>query len=150
MDGQQKRKLAVALGLAGAVLLVAAWLASGAAGPVLVLAGAGLGWLIARMAAPAVTAAPTQVPVPSEVEAPSVKPDPAIEGAAITALRHDLRGILSPAMLIADRLAAHGDPAVQRAGDVIARTVDRAAARLAETKKAGGDVPSPPNPPSSI
>jgi hypothetical protein len=41
-----------------------------------------------------------------------------------------LRGILSPALLMADRLLAHDDPAVKRAGEVIARTVERATARL--------------------
>jgi hypothetical protein len=55
----------------------------------------------------------------------------------ISRLRHDLNGILSPAMLTADRLLAHGDPAVQRAGQIMATTVERAAARLAETKVQG-------------
>ena len=31
-------------------------------------------------------------------------------------LRHDIRGILSPALLTADRLLNHADPAVKRAG----------------------------------
>lgn len=147
MGGQQRRRLAVSLGLAAAILLVAAWLADAPAGPVVALAGGAMGWVIARALAPVVIAA-VPVVTPAEPEEPSVKPDPAIEGAAITALRHDLRGILSPAMLIADRLASHEDPSVQRAGTVITRTVERAAARLAETKKIGGDVPSHPNPPS--
>jgi hypothetical protein len=48
-------------------------------------------------------------------------------------LRHDLRGILSPALLTADRLADSQDPAIRKAADILIRTVDRATARLAET-----------------
>ena len=49
-------------------------------------------------------------------------------------LRHDIRGILSPALLTADRLLRHADPVVKKAGDTIVRTVERTTARLAETK----------------
>jgi hypothetical protein len=49
-------------------------------------------------------------------------------------LRHDVRGMLSPALMVADRLVAHEDPVVARAGDVIARTVQRVTDRLDETK----------------
>ncbi|MBE7210136.1 MAG: hypothetical protein INR65_03885 [Gluconacetobacter diazotrophicus] len=45
-------------------------------------------------------------------------------------LRHDLRGILSPAMLVADRLTANPDPAVRRAGETMVATVERAEQRL--------------------
>ena len=48
-------------------------------------------------------------------------------GTAVAKVNHDLRGILSPAMLTAERLQAHPDPAVKRAGDVLVRAVDRAA-----------------------
>lgn len=51
--------------------------------------------------------------------------------AATTTLRHDLRGVLSPALLMADRLAGNPDPAVQRAGEVIVRSIDRATALIA-------------------
>ena len=47
-------------------------------------------------------------------------------------LRHDIRGALSPALLTADRLLTHTDPAVQRAGDVVVRAVERAAALLTD------------------
>ena len=56
-------------------------------------------------------------------------------------LRHDIRGALSPVLLVADRLLAHTDPAVQRSGDIMVRTVERATALLDET---GGRV-SPPS-----
>jgi hypothetical protein len=47
-------------------------------------------------------------------------------------LRHDIRGALSPALLTADRLLANRDPAVQRAGDIIVRAVEKVAALLAD------------------
>ena len=53
-------------------------------------------------------------------------------------LRHDLRGAMSPVLLVADRLTAHPDPAVKRSGDIMVRTVERATALLAEP---GGSSP---------
>jgi hypothetical protein len=58
----------------------------------------------------------------------------------LSILRHDLHGILSPALLSADRLTASDDPAIRKAGDIVIRTVERATIRLAETK--GGQEPS--------
>lgn len=59
-------------------------------------------------------------------------------------LRHDIRGVLSPVLLVADRLLNHADPAVKRSGEIMVRTVDRATAVLAEY----GDSPvSPPDGP---
>lgn len=49
---------------------------------------------------------------------------------AVSALRHDLRGILSPALLTADRLAMSQDPVARRAGEAMISTVERAEARL--------------------
>jgi hypothetical protein len=49
-------------------------------------------------------------------------------------LRHDLNGILSPTLLTADRLLAHEDPTIRRAGEIVVKTVERASARLAETR----------------
>lgn len=51
--------------------------------------------------------------------------------AATATLRHDLRGALSPALLMADRLTTNPDPAVQRAGEVVVRSIDRATALIA-------------------
>lgn len=42
-------------------------------------------------------------------------------------LRHDIRSALSPALLTADRLLTHTDPAVQRAGNIMVTAVERAA-----------------------
>jgi hypothetical protein len=49
-----------------------------------------------------------------------------------SALRHDLRGILSPALLTADRLANSQDPASRKAADIVIRSVERATQRLAD------------------
>jgi len=48
-------------------------------------------------------------------------------GVAVAKVNHDLRGILSPALLTAERLQGHDDPRVRRAGDTLIRTVERAA-----------------------
>ncbi len=52
------------------------------------------------------------------------------------ALRHDLRGVLSPALMVTDRLLANPDPAIQRAGQAIVRSVDRATALIQASKEA--------------
>ena len=52
-------------------------------------------------------------------------------GTAMSKMSHDLRGILSSALLVADRLTTSTDPAVQRAGEVTVRAVHRAT-RLAQ------------------
>ena len=56
-------------------------------------------------------------------------------------LRHDIRGALSPALLMADRLLGNADPGVKRAGEIVVRSVDRAALLLA-------DPVEQPNPPA--
>ena len=53
----------------------------------------------------------------------------------VSHLRHDIRGAISSTSLIADVLAAHGDPLVQRAGKRIATTVERITALLAATQE---------------
>jgi hypothetical protein len=59
-------------------------------------------------------------------------------------LRHDIRGALSPALLTADRLLTHADPAVQRAGDIVVRAVERAAALLSDPAPAEANPPDRP------
>ena len=51
-------------------------------------------------------------------------------------LRHDLRGALSPALLTADRLLAHDDSKVRRAGEIMVKSIDRASALLADPAEA--------------
>ncbi len=57
-------------------------------------------------------------------------------------LGHDLRGILAPAMMVAERLQRHPDPTVQHAGTIVLNSLDEAVATLratmAETQGAGG------------
>jgi signal transduction histidine kinase len=48
-------------------------------------------------------------------------------GAAMAKVNHDLRGILSPVLLTAERLQMNPDPSIKRAGDVVMRSVERAA-----------------------
>lgn len=50
-------------------------------------------------------------------------------------LRHDLRGVLSPALMMADRLLRNEDPAIRRAGQAVVRSVERATTLIAENKK---------------
>lgn len=67
--------------------------------------------------------------------APQAPPPPLPAADSMARLRHDLNGILAPALLTADRLQMHADPAVKRAGEILAETVERAAARIAMTKQ---------------
>jgi hypothetical protein len=57
-------------------------------------------------------------------------------------VRHDIRGALSPALLTADRLLGHADPAVKRAADIMVRAVERTSNLLA-----GPEEASPPGEP---
>ncbi len=54
--------------------------------------------------------------------------------ASTSSLRHDVRGMLSPALLVCDRLLAHSDPKVVRAGETVVRAITRATERLAATR----------------
>jgi signal transduction histidine kinase len=51
----------------------------------------------------------------------------------VSALRHDLRGIITPASLVAEGLRRNADPVVQRAAARISDTIDRIVSRLNET-----------------
>ncbi len=53
-------------------------------------------------------------------------------GTGLGRLGHDLRGILSPALLAAERLQRHSDPSVRRSADALVRAVDRASEALRE------------------
>ena len=63
----------------------------------------------------------------------------------LSGLRHDIRGILSPALLVSDKLLAHAEPGVRRAGEVMVRTVERTTTRLGETRldQDGANSPQP-------
>jgi signal transduction histidine kinase len=47
-------------------------------------------------------------------------------GTMVAKVAHDLRGILTPALLTAERLQLSADPKVSKAGDMLVQTVDRA------------------------
>ena len=54
--------------------------------------------------------------------------------ATTSTLRHDLRGMLAPALLVVDRLLAHSDPKVVKAGETVVKAVKRAEERLVATR----------------
>lgn len=55
----------------------------------------------------------------------------------IQQLGHDLRNILAPAMMLAERLTMNQDPAIRRAGKMILDSLDRATAAIKEASKTG-------------
>jgi signal transduction histidine kinase len=65
-------------------------------------------------------------------------------GTAVTKISHDLRGILSTAQLLSDRLADSSDPNVQRLAPTLIGSVDRAVALCSQTLEyARDDLPPP-------
>lgn len=54
--------------------------------------------------------------------------------ATTSRLRHDLRGVLAPALLVVDRLLAHSDPKVVKAGETVVKAIKRAEERLGATR----------------
>ena len=54
--------------------------------------------------------------------------------ATMSVLRHDLRGMLTPALLVVDLLLAHPDPKVVKAGETVVNAVMRAEERLVATR----------------
>ena len=130
--------------------ILAAAAAFGAVGAALAMWGAGLPFLLAALVAAALaglvqyaalrTRPPAPVPTPTPAPA---EPDPQAamrakldEYRAHTAmLRHDLRGVLSPALMMSDRLLNHADPAVQRAGAAVVRSIERATELLASSRE---------------
>jgi hypothetical protein len=51
----------------------------------------------------------------------------------VSGLRHDIRGAITPAALIADSLGRNSDPAIQRSAARIAGVIERVLARLNAT-----------------
>lgn len=64
-------------------------------------------------------------------------------GTVVAKVSHDLRGILTPALLSAERLQNHADPRVQRAGGVLAQAVDRATDLVRRTLDYAREGPPP-------
>jgi signal transduction histidine kinase len=65
-------------------------------------------------------------------------------GTVVAKVSHDVRGILSPALLQADRLRKHADPAVRRAGDGLVQAVERAVDLVHRTLDFAREGPPPP------
>ena len=59
--------------------------------------------------------------------------------AAASVLRHDLRGMLAPALLVVDGLLAHSDPKVAKAGATVLKAVRRVEERLIATRPPAQD-----------
>lgn len=53
-------------------------------------------------------------------------------GSPDTVLGQEMRGALQPALLVSDRLLKHDDPAIRRAGEAVARSIDRATALIVQ------------------
>ena len=133
--------------------LVGAASAFGASGAVLALMGAGAPFIPAALGASACAGLVLYGLIPA---LPTV-PDHAAAQARIDALearassfRHDLRGVLSPALIVSDRLVASSDPAIRRAGEAVVRSIEQASALIAASKTAeppvDGAVGSPSKP----
>ena len=65
-------------------------------------------------------------------------------GTAVAKISHDLRGILSPALLTAERLQMSQDPSIRRAGDTLVRAVERATELMRRTVAFAREVPLVP------
>jgi len=65
-------------------------------------------------------------------------------GTVVAKVSHDVRGILTPVLLQADRLRKHTDPAVRRAGESLVQAVERAIDLVHRTLDFARDGPPPP------
>ncbi len=112
-----------ALGLGVAIVAILVWsvlFLAGAPGSFAMLVASLLSGLAATLASQPVTPSP-----PASVE-------PALPAESLRRLRHDLRGILSPALMTADRLLmTTQDPVAKRAAETMVETIERAEKRLA-------------------
>jgi len=64
-------------------------------------------------------------------------------GTVVAKVSHDLRGILTPALLTSERLQLNPDPKVQRAGETLAQAVDRATDLVRRTLDYAREGPPP-------
>ena len=119
------------------VPLVGAASAFGASGAVLALMGAGAPFLLAALGASAcaglVLYGLTQAEAATPGDTAAQARIDALQAQAST-LRHDLRGALSPALIVSDRLIANADPAIRRAGETVARSIEQASALITGSK----------------
>lgn len=64
-------------------------------------------------------------------------------GTSVAKIGHDLRNVLAPALLTAERLSLNTDPSIRKAGEVIMNAVDRANDLVSETLKFIRESPAP-------
>jgi len=125
------RSLPPSAGIAGLVLLssiAVAWVHAPPAFVLLVPALIALvgGVVLTRTVRPVVS--PTEAGALARAAIAEARVQKLVSAAA--EMRHDLRGILSPAMLTADRLASSQDPIARRSGEAMISTIERADERL--------------------
>jgi signal transduction histidine kinase len=65
-------------------------------------------------------------------------------GTVVAKVSHDVRGVLTPVLLQADRLGKHADPSVRRTGESLVRAVERAIDLVHRTLDFARDGPPPP------
>ena len=121
-------------------------LAFGATGATLALTGAGVPFLVSAALTSGAVGVVMYAALRHQAVAGASGPDRSGEEAALArlevyrgytaGLRHDIRGVLSPALMMSDRLLNHEDKGVQRAGHAVRRSVERATALLATHKDA--------------
>lgn len=118
------------------VALVGAASAFGASGAVLALMGAGVPFLLAALGAAACAGLILYGLMPAASAAPGLAAQARIDAveARASSLRHDLRGALSPALILSDRLAASTDPAIRRAGEAVIRSIEQASALITASR----------------
>lgn len=130
--------------------LIGAGSAFGTSGAVLALMGIGAPFLVAALGVSACAGlllyglmprasppAPSYAAVQARIDAIEVK---------ASSLRHDLRGALSPALIVSDRLAVSADPSVRKAGEAVIRSIERASALLAASRAEDNPIAAPGHP----
>ena len=134
--------------------LVGAASAFGASGAVLALMGVGAPFLLAALGVSACVGLVLHGLMPTAAKPPGhaaaqARID-AIE-AGVASLRHDLRGALSPALILSARLVASPDPAIRKAGEAVVRSIEQASALIAASKTLeppGDGAARPPSDPA--
>ncbi len=147
------------------ISLLGAGLAFGAACATLALMGLGVPMLLAALAAAVAAGLVLHAVLLARVVRPAAALQDQVDGGAAAqaaaaaqvaevearaaTLRHDLRGVLSPALMVTDRLVGNADPAVQRAGQAVIRSIERATAIIQASKAepvaaAQADAPAGP------
>ncbi len=124
------------------ISLVGGGAAFGASGAVLGAARFGVPFLPAALVAACCAGLLVHAAIQRARPAPSPVLESRVQELEETAatLRHDLRGVLSPALMLSERLLRSEDPAVRRAGQVVVRSVERAVDLLGKGEATAGEA----------